>query len=69
MIQIPLYAVHLRPTSEKPFKWRFAGVLVIAMKPYIIVIFLRGPPIPPPPPGSAHDGSASSLESLIYLIT
>ena len=39
-------------TSEMPFKWRFAGVLVIAMKPYIFVIFLRGPPIllPPPPP-------------------
>ena len=27
-IQIPLKAGHYRPTSETPFKWRLAGVLM-----------------------------------------
>ena len=29
-IQIALSAGHHRPASETPFKWRFAGVLVMA---------------------------------------
>ena len=29
-IQIPLKAGHHRPASEKSFKWRFAGVLMMA---------------------------------------
>ena len=30
MIQIPLLAGHQRPASETPFKWRFAGVPMMA---------------------------------------
>ena len=30
MIQIPLKAGHRRPSSETPFKWRFAGVQMMA---------------------------------------
>ena len=68
-IQIPLQAGHHRPASETPFKWRFAGVLMmplhgmlifqgiwtrIAKKLYIFVIFQRGRgSVPPVPPSGS----------------
>ena len=31
-IKIPLLAGHHRPASETPFKWRFAGVTMMAQQ-------------------------------------